>query len=69
MNTKRATEGSILNRSEGSGTTDEGLVMRPEEQPQVYILSNNLHPTLHGFRYDTKGHLKSESRKEGDKPW
>ncbi|QWH20662.1 hypothetical protein EXW62_27005 (plasmid) [Bacillus mycoides] len=46
MNAKRTTEGSILNSSESSGTTREGSVMEPEEQPQAYIggteLSSNL---------------------------
>ncbi|PEJ00911.1 hypothetical protein CN671_18340 [Bacillus toyonensis] len=37
MNTKRTTEGSILNSSESSGTTREGSVMELEEQPQAYI--------------------------------
>ncbi|QWH64056.1 hypothetical protein EXW39_28585 (plasmid) [Bacillus mycoides] len=46
MNTKRATEGSILNNGESSGATFEGFVMRLEEQPQAYIVENDFSSNL-----------------------
>jgi hypothetical protein len=43
---KRATEGSILNSSESSGTTREGSVMELEEQPQAYTVGTELSSNL-----------------------
>lgn len=37
---KRATEGTRINRTESSGTTEEAAVMAVEEQPRVIAKSN-----------------------------
>ena len=37
---KRETEGTQINRTESSGTTEEAAVMAVEEQPRVIAKSN-----------------------------
>ncbi|EJR27939.1 hypothetical protein IIE_05462 [Bacillus cereus VD045] len=46
MDGKRECEGAILNNSESSGTTVEGAVMEPEEQPQAYFVGTEISSNL-----------------------
>ncbi|PEA53698.1 hypothetical protein CON64_16705 [Bacillus pseudomycoides] len=68
MNTKRATEGSILNSGESSGTTIEGSVMELEEQPQAYIVGTELSSNLAWILVRLKRSPKINMR-VGDRPW
>lgn len=44
--TKQATEGSILNSGESSGTTIEDSAMELEEQPQAYFVGTEISSNL-----------------------